>query len=277
MQPLIKKKIDLREIDRIKLLLSGLNINTICLQGLCPNISQCFAQAHATFLILGKVCSRNCYFCSVNKGTPPKVDYGEPQRIKEAVLRLGLKHVVITSVTRDDLPDGGADLFYRTICEVKDLNSVASIEVLIPDFKGDPESIKRVIAAGPNIIGHNIETVPRLYSLRPGADYQGSLSVLAAIGKIAPKIKRKTAIMLGLGETRAEVLAVIKDLAAVGCQYLAIGQYLAPRKNNFPAQRIVADSEFDYYKQQAYLFGFEKVLSGTYVRSSYAAHTYLKQ
>jgi lipoic acid synthetase len=276
MQQLVsKKKIKLKDLDKVKSLLSGLKLYTICTEALCPNISECFAKNHATFLILGNICTRGCQFCNVTKGKPEPVDLTEPFRIKEAVERLKLKHVVITSPTRDDLADGGAELFYQTILAIKEISFLESVEVLIPDFRANLESIKRVIAAGPDIIGHNLETVSRLYQVRKGANYQRSLSVLAKIKEVNSKIKTKSALILGLGEKKEEVLQAIKDLRKVNCDFLALGQYLAPRKSNYPLKRIVKEEEFSYYKKKAYSLGFLHVEAGTYVRSSYHADRYL--
>jgi len=270
-----KKKIKLNDLDKVKYLLSGLKLHTICTEALCPNISECFSKFQATFLILGNTCTRGCQFCNVRKGIPQAVELDEPIRVKEAVKRLKLKHVVITSPTRDDLADGGAGLFYQTICKVKELAKVKSIEVLIPDFKTNLESIKKVAAAKPEVIGHNLEIVSRLYQVRRGADYQRSLLVLKKIKEINQKVKTKSALILGLGEEKEEVVEAIKDLAKVGCDFLAIGQYLAPRKSNFSVKRIVSEQEFRYYKQKAYSLGFLHVEAGTYVRSSYHAERYL--
>jgi lipoyl synthase len=272
-----KKKIELNDLDKVKSLLSGLNLHTICTEALCPNISECFSKRHATFLILGNICTRGCQFCNVIKGKPKAVDLDEPLRIKEAVKRLKLKHVVITSPTRDDLADGGAGLFYQAVSKAKELSFVKTVEVLIPDFKADFSSIKKVIAANPDIIGHNLETVFRLYQVRKGADYRRSLSVLKQIKGINPRTKTKSALILGLGEKKEEIVATMKNLREVGCDFLALGQYLAPRKSSYPVKRIVKDEEFSYYKQKAYSLGFLHVESGTYVRSSYHADKYLNQ
>jgi lipoic acid synthetase len=276
MQQLVsKKKIKLKDLDKVKSLLSGLKLHTICTEALCPNISECFAKNHATFLILGNICTRDCQFCNVTKGKPKPVDSTEPLRIKEAVERLRLKHTVITSPTRDDLADGGAELFYQTILAIKEIPFFESVEALIPDFRANSESIKRVIAAEPDIIGHNLETVSRLYQIRKGADYQRSLQVLKKIKEGNPKIKTKSALILGLGEKKEEVVQAIKDLRKVNCDFLALGQYLAPRKSNYPLKRIVKEAEFSYYKKEAYSLGFLHVEAGTYVRSSYHADKYL--
>lgn len=272
---LVKKKIKLKEIDRLKFLLSGLGLHTICSEAVCPNMSDCFSRFRLTFLILGDICTRGCRFCSVKKGCPKEPDAGQFSRIKEAARRLKLKHVVITSPTRDDLPDGGADFFYQAIKKVREVKSVESVEVLIPDFQGDLESLKKVIKAWPDILGHNLETVSRLYQIRRGAEYFRSLSLLKATKKINSRIKTKSALLLGLGEKRSEVLGAIKDLAEAGCSYLALGQYLAPDKESFPVKRIVGEKEFRSYKETAYSLGFNHVEAGTYVRSSYRTDKYL--
>ncbi|MCF7869661.1 MAG: lipoyl synthase [Candidatus Omnitrophica bacterium] len=271
-----KKKIKLKDLDKVKSLISGLKLHTICTESLCPNISECFSKKQATFLILGDTCTRGCKFCNVKKGKPKEPDQDEPSRVKEAVSRLGLKHVVITSPTRDDLADGGADYFYQTIHKVKELPSVETIEVLIPDFKAHTFSIKKVIFAKPDIIGHNLETVSRLYRVRKGADYQRSLQVLKKIKEVNPEIKTKSALILGLGEKKEEVMQVMQDLRGVNCDFLALGQCLAPRLSNYPVKKIVKDEEFRYYKKKAYSLGFLHVEAGTYVRSSYQADKYLK-
>jgi lipoic acid synthetase len=275
-QLVVKKKIKLNDLDKVKSLLSGLNLHTICTEALCPNISECFSKRYATFLILGNICTRGCQFCNVIKGKPKAVDLGEPLRIKEAAKRLKLKHVVITSPTRDDLADGGAGIFYQTIIELKKIPCLESLEVLIPDFKGDTGSIKRVAEGYPDIIGHNLETVSRLYQVRKGADYQRSLNLLKKVKEINLEIKTKSALMVGLGEEKEEVVKAIKDLREAGCDFLALGQYLAPRKSSYPVKRIVKDQEFSYYKQKAYSLGFQHVEAGTYVRSSYHAERYPK-
>ncbi|MFO8053319.1 MAG: lipoyl synthase [Candidatus Omnitrophota bacterium] len=271
------KKIKLSDLDKVKSLISGLKLHTICTEALCPNISECFSKLQATFLILGNICTRGCQFCNVTKGKPEAVDLTEPLRIKKAIERLQLKHAVITSPTRDDLADGGALFFYQTILAIKKIPFLESVEVLIPDFKANPKSIKKVVAAKPDIIGHNLETVSRLYRVRRGADYQRSLLVLKKIKEVNPEIKTKSALILGLGEKKKEVVRVIKDLRRVNCDFLALGQYLVPRKSNYPLKRIVKEQEFSYYKKKAYSLGFLHVEAGTYVRSSYHADKYLNQ
>lgn len=272
-QSLVKKKIRLEHIDRLR----SLGLHTVCIEARCPNISECFANFHATFLILGDTCTRSCKFCSINKGICSSPDPDEPFRVKRAVEELNLKHVVVTSPTRDDLEDGGAEIFYQTIFQLKDLPLVESTEVLVPDFKGSLKSIKRVLQASPDILGHNLETVARLYLVRKGADYQRSLNLLKQAKVINPKVKTKSALILGLGEERAEVFSAIKDLARAGCDFLALGQYLAPQKSSYPVKKFISDQEFLDYKEKAYNYGFRHVEAGTYVRSSYQVQKYLNR
>ena len=266
----LNKKIDLAKCHSIKYLLKDLNLNTICQEALCPNISECFSKGIATFLILGNICTRKCSFCSVNKGTPKSPDPSEPKRIKEAVERLKLKHVVITSVTRDDLSDGGANLFVATIDEIRKIKKHITIEVLVPDFRGNIESIKRVVNRKPKIFGHNIETVPRLYNkIRKGADYKRFLSVLKTAKNLDHTVYTKSGIMVGLGEKDEEVQEVFYDIKEANCDFLSIGQYLAPSRNHFPIKEYVTPSKFDYYKKEAEKLGFLYVASGPYIRSSF--------
>ncbi len=251
----------------------GLEMRTVCQESLCPNISECFAKGTATFLILGNICTRNCRFCNIKKGKPGNLDLTEPRRLVEAVRQMNLKHVVITSVTRDDLPDGGSGVFRETILSLRRL--AVSIEVLIPDFKGSQEAIKKVIEAGPEVIGHNLETVPRLYRDLRDADYEVSLEILRFIKQCTPHIFTKSGLMLGLGETEQEVLDVFSDLARVGCDFLSIGQYLAPSTAHCVVKDYLTPERFNYYKDKAYAFGMRHVLSGPYVRSSYHARGYI--
>ena len=271
----LNKKTSLKECYQIDALLNDLGLNTVCQQASCPNISECFSKGAVTFLILGKVCTRGCKFCGVGKGMPSGVDLEEPGRIAEAVKRLSLKHVVITSVTRDDLSDGGAEIFAKTISAIRKKTSRVTIEVLIPDFKLNKPAIKMVMDAGPEIIGHNIETVPRLYSeVRQGSDYMRSLKVLELAKEFSGYTK--SSIMLGLGEEEDEVLSVFFDLHKVGCDFLSIGQYLAPSSAHFPVKEYILPEKFFYYKQKALELGFLYVASGPYVRSSYLASEYME-
>lgn len=253
----------------IKKLLRSLNLKTVCEEARCPNMHRCFSKPSIAFMILGKNCTRNCSFCSVKHSNPEPVDSTEPLRITEAVLKLGLKYVVITSVTRDDLKDGGARHFADTINTIKKYSKDTKIEVLTPDFRGDKNNIDTVIKAKPYIFNHNIETVPRLYPLiRPQANYLRSLELINYIKKSSPDIYTKSGIMLGLGETFDEVIDVIKDLKNRNCDILTIGQYLRPTKDNIPVKEYVKIETFEEIKNIALNIGFKFVQSGPLVRSS---------
>lgn len=252
-------------------LLDELKLETVCENARCPNRPECYSRRTATFMILGAVCTRPCGFCSVEKGQPELLEDDEPERVAEAAVRLGLKHVVITSVTRDDLPDGGADHFYRCILAVRQRTG-AAVEVLTPDFQGDTRAIDRVIEAQPEVFNHNTETVPRLYrKVRGRADYQRTLDFLHHIKKRAPHIVTKSGLMLGLGETIEELLEVLADLRAVQCDTLTLGQYLTPTLKHIPVSRYVPPEEFDELAELARSMGFAKVVAGPFVRSSYHA------
>lgn len=252
-------------------LLRELRLETVCENARCPNRADCYSRRTATFMILGNVCTRPCGFCSVSKGTPEMLEADEPERVAEAALRLGLRHVVITSVTRDDLPDGGADHFYRCIVAVR-ARTGAAVEVLTPDFLGDLAAVDRVLAAVPEVYNHNMETVPRLYKkVRGRADYRRSLDLLAHVKRQAPHTVTKSGLMLGLGETTEELLEVLADLRDVGCDTLTLGQYLAPTLKHVPVARFVPPEEFDRLGVLALSMGFGHVASGPFVRSSYHA------
>jgi lipoic acid synthetase len=252
-------------------LLRELRLETVCENARCPNRPECYARRTATFMILGNTCTRPCGFCSVPKGVPEALEDDEPARVAEAAYRLGLRHVVITSVTRDDLVDGGADHFYRCIHAVR-ARTGASVEVLTPDFLGHQAAIDRVVEARPEVYNHNMETVPRLYKkVRGRADYRRSLDLLAHVKRRAPEIVTKSGLMLGLGETTEELLEVLADLRAVGCDTLTLGQYLAPTLKHVPVKRYVPPDEFDELARLARCLGFEHVASGPFVRSSYHA------
>jgi lipoic acid synthetase len=252
-------------------LLRELNLETVCENARCPNRPECYARRTATFMILGNVCTRPCGFCSVPRGTPLEVEPDEPERVAEAAFRLGLKHVVITSVTRDDLPDGGAEHFYRCVLAVRERTG-AVVEVLTPDFLGDPCAIDRVLEARPEVFNHNTETVPRFYrKVRGRADYQRSLDLLARVKSRAPGIVTKSGLMLGLGETAEELLATLGDLREVGCDTLTLGQYLTPTLKHVPVARYLPPEEFETWKRLALSLGFRHVASGPFVRSSYHA------
>ena len=252
-------------------LLRELRLETVCENARCPNRPECYARRTATFMIMGNVCTRPCGFCSVPRGTPDDLETDEPDRVAEASFRLGLKHVVITSVTRDDVPDGGAEHFYRCVIAVRQRTG-AAIEVLTPDFLGDTHAIDRVIEARPEVFNHNTETVPRFYKkVRGRADYQRSLDLLARVKAKAPGMITKTGLMLGLGETRDELLDVLAALRAVKCDVLTLGQYLTPTLKHVPVARYLPPAEFDELAVLARSLGFQQVASGPFVRSSYHA------
>lgn len=254
-------------------LIQDLSLVTVCEHARCPNRMECYAQKTATFMILGDICTRSCGFCSVARGRPLPLDPDEPRRVAEAAQRLGLRYVVITSVTRDDLPDGGADHFARCIQDVRSATR-AAVEVLTPDFRDNDRAIERVVAAAPEVFNHNTETVPRLYrKVRgPKSDYRWTLHLLQRVKQLDPRIRTKSGLMLGLGETRAELLDVLVDLLDHGCEFLTLGQYLQPDENRFlPVVRYLPPEEFDELGAIARQLGFAQVASGPFVRSSYHA------
>jgi lipoic acid synthetase len=259
------------ETAAVHRLVSELHLSTVCREAHCPNMGECFARGTATFMILGSICTRDCGFCAVESGEPSAVDPTEPRRVAEAAARLGLRHVVVTSVTRDDLPDGGSTHFAATIRAIHD-RAEAVVEVLTPDFGGRHSDVDVVTAAGPEVFNHNVETVPRLYpEVRPQADYGRSLAVLARAAHAAPKPVVKSGMMVGLGEREEEVRAVLEDLLAAGCRVVTIGQYLAPSGSHIPVEEFVTPDSFDAYERMARDMGFDAVASGPFVRSSYMA------
>ncbi len=259
------------EQQQVEEILKRLSLNTVCDEANCPNRMECFSRKTATFMILGRVCTRNCTFCNVESGVPQQVDDEEPGHVARAVRELGLKHAVITSVTRDDLPDGGAGHFAGTVEEIHRLTDAVA-EVLIPDFKGDREALKKVVDSKPEIINHNVETVPRLYrSVRPQADYRRSLELLDSVKKQSGNIFTKSGIMLGLGEERDEVYEVFRDLRSTGCDFLTVGQYLAPSEAHHPVVEYIHPGMFAEYRKMALAEGFRHVSSAPLVRSSYLA------
>ena len=270
----LQKKINPAAHAEMERLLGDQRLHTVCQEAICPNISECFRNRQATFLILGKNCTRLCSFCNVTKEIPLPPDPGEPARVAEAIVRLALSHVVITSPTRDDLPDGGAGLYAATVESIRAASPDTRIELLIPDFRGDRQSIATVVAARPDILGHNVETVARLYQIRSGADYRRSLTVLETAMELDPGLKTKSGIMVGLGEREEEVLEVFSDLRRAGCSYLSVGQYLAPSRKHYPVQEFIRPERFDFYREKALSMGFDHVESGPYVRSSYHAEQY---
>jgi len=269
----LKKRITINEQQtRIYELLTELNLNTVCQSAVCPNIAECFAKGTATFMILGNVCTRNCRFCAVDHGETLPIDENEPKRLAFAVKEMKLKHVVVTSVTRDDLVDGGASQFAKTIDELHNQVPDATIEVLTPDFQGDESALALVIGSKPDIFNHNVETVPRLYpEVRPQADYKRSLDVLAKAKKIDSQIYTKSGIMIGLSETRSEISEVMKDLINVGCDIITIGQYLSPSSSHIRVYEYIHPKVFEEIGQEAKELGFSYVASGPFVRSSFNA------
>jgi lipoyl synthase len=250
-----------------------LGLNTVCESARCPNMGECWEHRTATFMILGNICTRACGFCAVPSGKPAAPpDEHEPERVAEAAERMGLRYAVVTSVNRDDQPDGGAAIFARTIGEIRRRIPACKVEVLIPDFRGDWQALETVIAARPDVLNHNTETVPRLYhEVRKGAVYARSLELLRRAKLLAPEMPTKTGLMLGLGETREEVLAAMQDLAAQGTGILTLGQYMQPTREHLPVVRFVHPDEFAEYKTLGEQMGFAHVESGPLVRSSYHA------
>ncbi len=259
-------------------LLDSLSLHTICESARCPNIGVCFSRRTATFLILGNVCTRNCSFCAVEKGRPLPVDDREPEHLLEAVERLSLRYVVITSVTRDDLDDGGASHFARTVSLLHEKRAGTLVEVLIPDFRGSIKALGVVAAAHPEVINHNVETVARLYpEVRPGADYRRSIRLLAVVKELDPGIVTKSGLMVGLGESEEEVVGVMQDLREAGCDLLTIGQYLPPSARHHELARYVTPEEFSRFEVIGKELGFAEVASAPLVRSSFeAAELYAK-
>ena len=261
--------------DQMVELLAGLSLHTVCQEASCPNIGECYAVGTATFLILGPVCTRHCRFCAVEHGLPQPVDPDEAANVSAAVARLELKHAVITSVTRDDLSDGGAGQFAACIEAIHQLDGI-TVEVLVPDFDGDEAALRVVVNAAPEVLGHNLEVVPRLYpQLRSGARYQRSLDLLALAKRMAPRIRIKSSLMLGVGETEDEVVAVLRDLRGAGCDFVTMGQYLCPSAQHAPVVEYVSPGQFEHYGGLARSLGFAGVQSGPFVRSSYCAATLL--
>ena len=256
----------------IKRLLRSSELHTVCEEANCPNIGECFSQKTATFLILGDVCTRGCRFCNVEKGVAQPLDFDEPERVAIAAKEMGLKHIVVTSVTRDDIPDGGAAIYAMTISAIRKYNPESTIEVLIPDFKGSDEALNTVIGESPDVINHNIETVPRLYkTVRPGAVYERSLRLLKTVSESSRTITAKAGLMAGLGEQFQEIVEVMKDIRDSGCDILTIGQFLSPTRNHLPVQRYYHPDEFKELKTIGMELGFKYIESGPLVRSSYHA------
>jgi lipoic acid synthetase len=275
-----KQEIPTSEAIKLMHLFSEFGVNTVCQAAKCPNISHCFKNKKVTFMILGDICTRNCKFCHVTKlkGIKLSIDKDEPKRIAYLVKLLGLKYVVITSVTRDDLADGGAKQFAKTIESVRAQDNKIKIEVLIPDFQAKITSLKCVLNAKPDVVAHNIETVKRLYhDLRPTADYERSLEVLKSVKKLQPTLITKSSIMLGLGETEEEVISTMKDLRGSLCDILTLGQYLAPSADHYPVREFISIESFKRYKEISLTLGFKTVQSAPLVRSSYRAEETYKE
>jgi lipoic acid synthetase len=247
-------------------------LHTVCQEAKCPNQWECFSSKTATFLILGARCTRNCGFCAVGHGPLGTPDPEEPQRVARMARDMALAYVVVTSVTRDDLPDGGAGLFAATILAIRAEIPEVRVEVLIPDFQGQRAAIQTVVAAGPDVLNHNLETIPALYAeVRPEADYQRSLALLQTVRDLAPHMMTKSGLMLGLGETHEQVRRTLADLRAVDCRMITLGQYLQPTPDHLPVQRYVPPEEFDRWREEALKMGFQEAASGPLVRSSYQA------
>lgn len=262
---------------RLKAMLRASGLHTVCEEARCPNIGECFQAGTATFMILGDVCSRGCRFCAVRGGQPVGLDSEEPVRVAEVVRHLGLRHAVITSVTRDDLPDGGADVFADAIHQIHGLSPTTSVEVLVPDFQGSQQALATLIAARPDILNHNLETVRRLYAhVRPNAVYERSLGLLARAKAIDPTIPTKSGLMVGLGETREELLEAMGDLVAIGCDILALGQYLQPSPRQLPVTRYYSPQEFRELAAEGQRLGLRHVEAGPLVRSSYHAESQIQ-
>ena len=268
----LKVNFNKQAFDEVNSIMANLKLNTVCKGAKCPNIGNCYKNKTATFLIMGNTCTRNCAFCNISNGLPECLDPNEPENIAKAVKDLHLDFAVITSVTRDDLPDGGAEHFVKTINKIKEKCPDVKIEVLIPDFKGNTLSLDKIIDAKPDVINHNMETVKRLYNtVRPQANYNRSLSVLDYIKKNSENIITKTGIMLGLGETDKDVFKLFDDVLKTGCDILTIGQYLRPSKDHIEMVEYVTPEKFEYFKKVALEKGFSYVASGPLVRSSYNA------
>ncbi|MBI4490804.1 MAG: lipoyl synthase [Deltaproteobacteria bacterium] len=261
---------------RLKRILKDHSLHTVCEEARCPNIGECWGHNTATFLILGDICTRGCRFCAISKGKPSLLDPEEPRNVSLVVKELGLEHIVVTSVNRDDLPDGGSAHFAKTVFWIRVLNPGIRVEVLIPDFKGDHRALETVVRSGINILNHNIETVPRLYKkVRPGHAYVGSLAILKAAKEIRGEILTKSGLMLGVGETFEEVMSTLQDLRQVNCDIVTLGQYLQPSADQLPVERYISPAEFQELKVEAEKLGFRHVESGPLVRSSYHAWSHV--
>jgi lipoic acid synthetase len=265
-----------KQAESLKNTLKSKNLHTVCEEAKCPNIGECFSKGTATFLIMGKICARNCVFCSIEKGIPDALDKSEPVRVARQIKQMKLKYAVLTSPSRDDLDDGGASFFARTVKKIKEINFSTGVEVLIPDFKGDISALKTVLLAGIDVLNHNIETVKRLYPrVRPRADYERTLSILREASVRNTGFYVKSGFMVGLGEKKSEVVQLLRDLKSTGCNIITIGQYLRPTLRQLPVIRYLRPEEFKEIEDLAYGIGFEYVFSGPLVRSSYKAEEIL--
>ena len=266
---------DERALKEMQDLVKGLSLHTVCEEANCPNVGECFKSRTATFLLMGKVCTRDCGFCAVSHGKPMPLNPDEPQRVAEASLKLGLKYVVLTCVTRDDLVDGGASYMASVVAEVKKLNPHARVELLVSDLAGNLDALQILLEAPLDVLAHNMETVRSLYKpVRPGALYERSLAILENARKSAPALVTKSGLMLGLGESPDEVEEVMKDLSNAGCDVLTLGQYLQPSPDHFPVKEYITPAKYQAYESKAYELGFKLVLAGPLVRSSYMAGSF---
>ncbi|MFH0963037.1 MAG: lipoyl synthase [Planctomycetota bacterium] len=273
---MVKRVGQSEDASRTREIVRELALSTVCGSARCPNAAECFSSGTATFLILGDVCTRGCAFCAVGRGRPRPVDEGEPERVAEAVGRMGLEHAVVTMVTRDDLADGGAEHFAKTIRAIR-ARSGATVEALVSDLGGSSQALDTVLEAEPDVLNHNIETVRRLYGeVRPGADYERSLALLARAGEFGRGVVTKSGLMVGMGETREELLQAFRDLAGVRCAMLTLGQYLPPTPKHFPLARFVPPEEFEKMRVEAIAAGIAAVAAGPFVRSSYHAREELE-
>jgi len=270
----LKKRVLLNNsnINDVKNLLVELNLHTVCQSAKCPNIYECFSKRTATFMLMGNICTRNCAFCGVGKGTPIKIDSSEPENIARASLYMKLDYIVLTSVTRDDIEDGGAEHFGRTVIEIKKLLPESIVECLIPDFAGNLKNLETLLNSNPDVLNHNIDYIERNYSLiRNKADYKSSINILKSSKKINQGIITKSGFMLGLGESRKEISKMLHDLKSADCDIITIGQYLSPGSKNFPVYKYYSPEEFIEIKKEAEKLDFKYVVSGIFVRSSYNA------
>jgi lipoic acid synthetase len=271
------KKVFFKQKEEVEIELKSIGIHTVCQEAMCPNMSECFSKKLATFMILGNTCTRACSYCSVKTGMPNGViDEKEPQKVAKAVKAMNLRHVVITSVTRDDLDDGGAKQFIKCVSAIKEIDKNITVELLIPDLKYNKKALNEVANCGAEVIGHNMETVPRLYHVRKGANYKKSLVVLKMLKEFNPKVKTKSAFMLGLGETKEELIESLQDLLDVDCTLLTMGQYLRPSMAHVEVSEYIEPKKFEEYGKMAIDMGFEFVKSSPYTRSSYMAHEYFE-